>query len=259
MSAHIDVTRHGTVQVLTIRRPEKRNALTQDMYRALTDGLMAGDEAPDVGAHVILGQPGIFSSGNDINDFLAAAKGARALPEDVVRFVEYLPQVAKPLVAGVDGAAVGVGATFLLHCDLVYATPAASLSTPFLDLGLVPEAASSLLLPRRTGHQRAFEMLVLGDPFDAERAREAGLVNAVVEPEVLETRTIGAAERLASKPPHALAIARRLLRGDPEPVLTRMREEADYFRACLGSAEAREAFEAFLDKRRPDFDKLRGS
>lgn len=255
-SGFISVERHGLVQVLRLTRPEKKNALTQDMYRALSDALSAGDAAADVAVHVILGQPGVFSAGNDIGDFLAAASGARALPGEVVRFIESLPQVQKPMIAGVDGPAVGVGTTLLLHCDLVYATPAARLATPFLDLGLVPEAASSLLAPMRMGYARAFEMLVLGDVFDAERAREAGIVNRVVAADELESTVLSAAARLAAKPPAALALARRLMRGTPDAVLAHMREETALFKSCLASPEAREAFQAFLEKRKPDFSKL---
>ncbi|MDX2307230.1 MAG: crotonase/enoyl-CoA hydratase family protein [Hyphomicrobium sp.] len=259
MTDAIEISRSGAAQVLRIVRPEKKNALTQAMYRALADAIETGEADGSVAVHVLFGQPGIFSAGNDIGDFLAQAGGAGALPRDVVRFIELLPAVSKPLVAGADGLAVGVGATLLLHCDLVYVTPRTVLSTPFLDLGLVPEAGSSLLLPRRVGHVRAFEMLVLGEPFEAERAREAGLVNRIVAPEDLEAVVLATADRLAQKPPSALATARRLLRGESAETMARMREESELFRSCLVSLEAREAFQAFLEKRKPDFAKFRGS
>ena len=161
------------------------------------------------------------------------------------------------MIAAVDGLAIGVGTTMLLHCDLVYATPAASLRTPFLDLGLVPEAASSLTTVLRMGHARAFELLCLGEPFDAERAREAGIVNAVVP---------ASSWRRPRYPPHAdsppsrarrLLAARRLMRGDPAAISAKLEEEAEVFRYAHASAEAQEAFAAFLEKRPLDFSKLR--
>ncbi len=253
MTSDITITTSGGAQVLRIDRAAKKNALTGAMYTALADALEAGDAAPDVAAHVILGSGGVFSAGNDIVDFLAAAQTGGTVGLAAERFVRLLPKVRKPLIAGVDGLAVGVGATLLLHCDLVYASPAARLSMPFLDLGLVPEAGSSLLLVERMGYARAFEMLVLGETFDAERAREAGLVNKVVAAEDLDRTALAAAQRLAAKPPEALAIARRLMRGDGAALEARMNEEFLAFRKRLGSPEAKEAFQAFLEKRAPVF------
>lgn len=256
MGNGIDVSRSGPVQVIRINRPEKKNALTLAMYDALIAAFESGDAAADVAVHVVLGQKGVFSAGNDIGDFLEAAQGSGAYSIDtILRFLAKLPRIAKPVVAGVDGIAVGVGVTMLLHFDLVYASPASVFSTPFLDLGLVPEAGSSLLLPRLAGYPRAFEMLVLGAPFSAERARAAGLVNDVIESDALEAKVLGAAARLAAKPPEALALARRLVRGDPADIDARIGEEARAFRARLASPEAREAFRAFLEKRPPDFAK----
>lgn len=264
MTSDIEITLDGGVQTLRLARAAKKNALTSAMYTALADALEAGDRNRDVAAHVIVGSGGIFSAGNDIGEFLADASGddasgpdasgdGRGLTQAAVRFIRLLPAVAKPIVAGVDGPAVGIGTTLLLHCDLVYATPGASFSTPFLDLGLVPEAASSLLLPLRAGYARAFEMLVLGEIFSAERAREAGIVNAVVSHANLETTVQGVARRLALKPPEALQAARRLMRGAPDAVLKRTGDEVAAFRERLKSPEAREAFTAFLEKRVPDF------
>jgi enoyl-CoA hydratase/carnithine racemase len=162
------------------------------------------------------------------------------------------------VIAAVDGLAIGVGTTLLLHCDLVYATPAARLQTPFLDLGLVPEAGSSLLAPRLMGYARAFELLVLGEAFSAERAREAGIVNAIVPADQLEATAMKAAARLAAKAPEALAVSRRLMRGDPAAIVARVDEEAKIFGARLSSPEAREAFAAFMEKRAPDFSRGRG-
>lgn len=255
----ITIAQTDGVQVIRIERPEKKNALTSAMYAAMTEALLRGDADPAVAAHAILGSGGVFSAGNDIADFLATSKGAGGLAQSTERFIRTLPLVAKPLIAGVDGLAVGVGTTLLFHCDLVYATPAATFSTPFLDLGLVPEAGSSLLMPMRMGHARAFEMLVLGETFTAERAREAGIVNAVVGADLLEPTVLRSGKRLAAKPPEALTQARRLLRGETGPVLERIDLEVQAFRERLASPEAQEAFLAFLEKRRPNFAGRRDS
>lgn len=247
----IEISVAGGVQILRLSRPEKRNALNREMYRVLTEALERSDADDSLRVNVILGSHGCFTAGNDIPDFLAAAKGEESPPHEVLRFIERLPLLQKPLVAGVDGPAVGIGTTLLLHCDLVYATPRATFSTPFLDLGLVPEAASSLLLPRVMGYQRAFEMLVLGETFSAGRACGAGLVNSLVDPEALEIHVLAVAARLSSKPARALLTAKRLMRGDSAALLERIRTEAIHFERCLASAEARAAFEAFLARAGP--------
>ena len=249
MSVEITVTEG--VQILRLSRPEKRNALTQEMYRALSDALVSGDTDDAIRVRVILGSGGHFTAGNDIGDFLSTAKGNQGTPREVLRFIEVLPLLKKPLIAGVDGQAIGIGTTLLLHCDLVYATPRATFATPFLDLGLVPEAASSLLMPRLMGYPRAFEMLVLGETFSAGRACDAGLVNMLVDPDALDIHVLSVAARLAKKPPQALLTAKRLLGADSSAVLDRTREEAAEFARCLTSPEARAAFEAFFDRARP--------
>jgi enoyl-CoA hydratase/carnithine racemase len=250
----VEITRRDGAQVIRLTRAAKRNALTGAMYAAITDALGEGDRDRAIVAHVMLGSDGIFTAGNDIADFLATARGADGLAAEVVRFVRALPTVAKPIIAGVDGPAIGIGTTLLLHCDLVYATPGASFATPFLDLGLVPEAGSSLLMPARMGYARAFEMLVLGEIFAAERARGAGLVNAIVPTAELDETVMASARRLAAKPPEALAAARRLMRGDPSAIIACIDAETSAFRERLASAEAVEAFEAFLEKRPARFD-----
>ncbi len=252
MSAPVEINVNDGVQTLRLARPEKRNALTQDMYRALSDALEAGETANEIRVRVLLGSGGQFTAGNDIADFLATAKGEQGPPREVLRFIEILPRMKKPVIAGVDGQAIGIGTTLLLHCDLVYATPRATFATPFLDLGLVPEAASSLLMPQLMGYSRAFEMLVLGETFSAGRACDAGLVNALVDPESLEIHVLSVAARLAKKPPQALLTARRLMRGNVNAVLERTREEASEFARCLTSPEARAAFEAFFARTRSD-------
>ncbi len=246
--ADIEISRVDRVQILRLTRSAKRNALTAAMYAALSEALLAGDSANDVAVHVILGSDGVFSAGNDLRDFLNAADGAEGPGNEVLRFIRLLPLVGKPLIAGVDGLAIGIGTTLLLHCDLVYASERAQFSTPFLNLGLVPEAASSLLMPQRRGYARAFDMLVLGSVFSAEDAKAAGLVNAVVPSSDLEPTVLDAARRLAEKPPEALAAARRLMRSDVTAILKCMDDEAEAFKQRLASPEARSAFAAFLTK-----------
>lgn len=255
MISEIAIWRDGGVQVLRIVRPEKKNALTGAMYGALADAIEAGDADDAIAAHVITGSNGVFTAGNDIGDFLATARGTGNLGKDVLRFIRLLPVIKKPLIAAVDGNAIGIGTTMLFHCDLVYAAPDATFATPFLDLGVVPEAASSLLMPRRMGYTRAFAMLVLGDPLSADDAVAAGFVNQIVPAADIEAAALDAAKRLAKKPPEALAIARRLMRGDPAEILSRMDEEVAAFRERLCSPEAIEAFTAFFEKRPPNFRK----
>ncbi len=257
MRQDLEIMIRDGVQTYRFNRPDKKNALLSAMYIAMTEALECGDASPDVVAHVFIGSGGVFSAGNDIGEFMERARGGSSLGAPVLNFIRNLPRIKKPVIAAVDGLAVGIGTTLLFHCDLVYATPAASLRTPFLDLGLVPEAGSSLLAPLRLGYARAFELLVLGEPFSAERAREAGLVNAIVPADQLEATALKAAHRLAAKAPEALAISRRLLRGDPEAIVARIDEEAAVFGKLLSSPEAREAFTAFLEKRAPDFKKIK--
>jgi len=255
MSALIEVSRAGPVQVLRINRPDKKNALSGDMYDALSEAIESGDEDQGVAVHVVFGVPGAFTAGNDIADFLAHSKGAGGVAP-VLRVIQLLPKVKKPLLAGVDGVAVGIGTTMLFHCDLVYASEAAKFSTPFLDLGLVPEAGSSLLFARMMGYARAFELLVLGNVFNAEAARAAGFVNGIVASADLEATVLTAARRLAAKPPEALMLARRMMRADVDVIAKRIGEEAVEFNRRLASPEAREALSAFLEKRPADFAKL---
>jgi enoyl-CoA hydratase/carnithine racemase len=255
MTAEIAIWRDGPVQILRIARPEKKNALTGAMYGALADAIEAGDADDTIAAHILTGSGGVFTAGNDIGDFLATARGTGGLDKKVLRFIRLLPVVKKPLIAAVDGNAIGIGTTLLFHCDLVYAAPDATFATPFLDLGVVPEAASSLLMPARMGYTRAFAMLALGDPLSADDALAAGFVNAIVPASDLEATALAAAKRLSAKPPEALAVARRLMRGDPEIILARMDEEVAAFRERLRSPEAVEAFTAFFEKRPPNFRK----
>lgn len=248
MSEHVLIEQRGAVQVIRLNRPEKKNAITRAMYAAMADALKRGDEDAQVRCHVILGQKGAFSAGNDLADFLAVATGGEG-GQEVYDFLLALAGAAKPLVSGVDGIAVGIGTTIHMHCDLTFATPATVFSTPFVDLGLVPEAGSSLLAPAIMGQQRAFALLALGEGLPAADACAAGLIHRVVEADALEGAVFKAAEALAAKPPEALKIARDLLRGPRDDVIARIREEAEHFRARLKSDEARAAFMAFMSRK----------
>jgi enoyl-CoA hydratase/carnithine racemase len=240
------------VLALTLDRADKKNALTSAMYRALTENLSEAAADPGTAAVLIAGEGGDFCAGNDIGDFLQPGGADAALA-----FIRAIAIFPKPIVAAVQGMAVGIGTTMLLHCDLVYAAPDARFVTPFTKLGLVPEAASSLLLPARIGHARAASMLLLGEPLDAESARETGLVTEVVTEGGLRDHARTKAAALTRMPPAALAATRRLMRGDGAAIAARLDEEATLFEAAMQSAEAKEAFTAFLEKRPPDFARLR--
>jgi enoyl-CoA hydratase/carnithine racemase len=246
---HILVERRGAVQLVRMNRPDKKNALTRAMYAAMAKALTGGDADPAVRVHVFLGVPGAFSAGNDLNDFMAVATGGEGGME-VWDFLAALAGTQKPVVSGVDGIAVGIGTTLNLHCDLTFATPRTVFRTPFVDLGLVPEAGSSLLVPARVGRQQAFALLGLGEGFSAERAKEAGLIYAVVEEDRLEAAVMEAANLIAAKPPEALKIARDLMLGDRDELLDRIQEEGELFRERLKSTEAREALTAFLTRKK---------
>jgi len=260
LTSGIEISIQDQVQIIRFARPEKKNAFTAASYTAMTEALAAGDASGDVAVHLFVGSERVFTAGNDIGDFLASAEaggGGQRLSQPVRGFIRALPRVQKPMIAAVDGLAVGIGTTLMFHCDLVYATPEASFRTPFVDLGLVPEAGSSLLGPRRMGYARAFQLLVLGEPMSSTEAREAGLVNAIVAAEELEAAALTAGARLARKPPGALKAARALMRGSPDEIVNQIDAEARVFSERMSSPEAKEAFQAFLEKRAPDFTKIR--
>jgi enoyl-CoA hydratase/carnithine racemase len=249
--ADIEISRDGAVLVVTFNRPQKKNALTFAMYGALEEALRTTD--PEVRSILVTGAGETFTAGNDLQDFLGIATSGDASFNDLpqARFLESLVATTKPLVAAVHGPAIGVGATMLLHCDLVYASETARLEMPFVSLGLVPEAASSMLLPERVGAVIAAELLLLGTSIDARRAKELGLVNEVVPAGELVAYAGAKAHALAAKPPEALRAARELLRGQGRAaVLERIRVEGMYFGERLRSAEARSAFGAFLGRGR---------
>jgi enoyl-CoA hydratase/carnithine racemase len=247
LTDHIVRERRGAVQIIRMNRPDKKNAITRAMYSAMAAALAEGDADPAVRVHVILGVPGAFSSGNDIADFMAAANGGE-VGNEVFDFLLALAGAEKPILSGVDGIAVGIGATINFHCDLTFATPRTEFRTPFVDLGLVPEAGSSLLAPAVLGRQGAFALLGLGEGLSAERAKAAGMIYDVVEEDRLEAAVLEAAEAIAAKPPEALKIARDLMLGSREALVARIREEAAHFSARLQSDEARTAFIAFMQR-----------
>ena len=249
MTDHVLVERRGAVQIIRMNRPDKKNALTRAMYAKMTAALADGDADPAVRVHVFLGVPGAFSSGNDIADFMAYAVGGE-LGREVIDFLLALAQVQKPMVSGVDGIAVGIGTTLNLHCDLTFATPRTVFRTPFVDLGLVPEAGSSLLVPAIIGRQQAFALLGLGQGFSADRAKTAGLIYDVVDEDDLERDVFAAAEEIAAKPPEALKIARDLMRGPRDELVARIHEEVQHFSERLRSDEARAAFIAFMNRKK---------
>jgi enoyl-CoA hydratase/carnithine racemase len=246
-TSDVIIAREGAVLTLVLNRADKKNALTGAMYDVLSGEIRAVQQDDAIGAILILGQPGIFCAGNDIKDFLGAAtSGALGLP--VLGFLNALATNEKPLVAGVDGGAIGIGTTLMFHCDYAMASSRSVFATPFTDLGLVPEAGSSLIAPRLMGDRLAFELLVMGEKFSAERALSAGMINRVVAPEALEAEAKAVATRIAAKPREAVAMSRKLLRGDRADVLKRIDEEAAAFADRLRSKEAMMAFQAFLAK-----------
>jgi enoyl-CoA hydratase/carnithine racemase len=237
---------------IRINRPEKRNAISAAMYGAMADALgqAAGDK--QVRAVVIVGSGGHFTAGNDLRDFQDPAALDRDRP--VFRFLSALAIFPKVLIAGVVGSAVGIGTTMLLHCDLVVAGREAKFAMPFVDLGLVPEAGSSLLLPALVGRQRAAKLLLLGDRFGAEEALEMGIVTEVVDDGSVEDAARGLALRIAAKAPNAVMISKRLMNGNVAAVEQRIGEEAAEFADLLQSPEVAEAIAAFYEKRAPRFE-----
>jgi enoyl-CoA hydratase/carnithine racemase len=255
MTDYVHIARDGFVQVLRLNRPDKKNALTPAMYAALADALTAAIDDPQIRATLITGSGGCFTAGNDIGDFASGAGAPSEGEKPVTRFLKALAVHPKPLLASVEGVAVGVGVTLLFHCDFVVAGEGARLQTPFVNLGLVPEAASSLLMPRISGHLVASEMLLFGEKFGPHEAKAAGFVNRVTPTGGAEAVGLAAAHAIAAKPPEAVRLTKSLLRGDPAERLERMEVEGRLFAERMNSAEAREAFSAFLEKRAPDFSR----
>jgi enoyl-CoA hydratase/carnithine racemase len=247
----VELIEEGGVIEVHIDRPDKKNALTAAMYRAMTAALADASARADIGVVLIAGKGDAFCAGNDLKDFISGPEGGEAAFE----FIRAIARFDKPIVAAVQGLAVGVGTTMLLHCDLVYAAPDARFVMPFVNLGIVPEAGSSLLAPATMGYAKAAAMLLLGEPLDAEGADKAGLVSAILPGETLLDHARAKAAALAAKPPQALAYTRKLMKGDLTALEARIEEEARLFQESMQSAEAREAFTAFFEKRAPVFRK----
>jgi enoyl-CoA hydratase/carnithine racemase len=256
MTDQVATTLDGGVLTISLNRPEKKNALTDAMYAAVVDALDKAATDPAVRVVLFRGEGADFSAGNDLGDFAAIATGARK-PEDMAvrRVLDAMARMEKPVVAAVKGFAVGIGTTLLLHCDLVFVAEDAKLSTPFVNLALAPEAASSRLLPLRIGHVRAFAMIALGEPIDGRTAASWGLANQALPANEVDVAARKAAVALAARPAGSLAETKRLMR-DVQAIAAAMERENAAFASRLVSPEAREAFTAFAERRPPDFTKV---
>ncbi len=252
MSEHVVVSTSGDVLEVRFNRPEKKNALTREMYEAVSTAFEQADADPAIRVVLLTGSGDTFTSGNDVKDF----QGSSGRPRGGSRFLPAISSLQKPLIAAVNGAAIGVGTTMLMHCDLIVAARSARFVMPFTSLGLVPEAASSLLVPRLLGHQRASAMLLLGEPLDAATALDWGLVNRVVDDAALMDTAREMAARLAALPPQAIRLTKRLIKHGVPDVAGRIQEEIGLFTERLASPEAQEAFAAFMEKRKPDFSRF---
>ncbi len=243
------------VLTLTFDRLDRKNAITAAMYQTLADALVAAETDPAIRVIVLAGHESIFTAGNDLEDFMKNPPKDESAP--VHQFLKAICTATKPLIAAVSGAAVGVGTTMLLHCDLVYASETAKLSMPFAQLGLCPEAASSLLLPQLAGYHRAADKLLFGEPFDAQEARELGLVNRVLPVGELDAFVRAQARKLTLLPPASLRATKRLMKEGATPqIAARMSQECKQLVEMLRAPEARVAFTEFFEKRRPDFSKF---
>ncbi|WP_133647427.1 enoyl-CoA hydratase [Paraburkholderia flava] len=242
----------NSVLTIAFNRPEKKNAITSAMYQTMADALVSAQEDKNVRAILIRGSVGIFCAGNDLEDFMKAPPVGEHAP--VFQFLRAISSAEKPIVASVAGGAIGIGTTLLLHCDLVYAAESATFTLPFAQLGLCPEAASSLLLPRIAGYQGAAEKLLLGEPFDAREAHRMGFVNRLLPAAEVDAFALAQAEKLAALPASSLRVTKSLMkRASLHELHTQMSEEGVQFGKMLLAPEAREAFKAFFEKRKPDF------
>jgi enoyl-CoA hydratase/carnithine racemase len=253
---HIEVERSGAVLRIAINRPEKKNALTADMYDSLAEAVEVAETDPAVSVLLLCGKGEAFTAGNDLEDFMHKPWKGQAVPP-AVRFIRSVAGAKKPIVAAVHGLAVGVGTTILLHCDLIYAAEDTRFIMPFINLGIVPEAASTVLLPLLIGPQRAAELFLLGAPVTAQRAYEMGLVNAVLARDALLPTAWSVAQQLAEKPKGAVLACKELMKRAYRAEVDRaLSEEVEIIRERLDSPETREALSAFLEKRKPDFSRF---
>ena len=252
MTDHVLTGLDGGVLTVRLNRPEKKNALTADMYAAMADALDRAGSDRNVKTVLFCGAGGVFTAGNDLGDFLNDPPTDPDAP--VHRFVEAMVTTDVPIVAAVDGVAVGIGTTMLLHFEQVFATERCRFSLPFINLALVPEAGSSLLLAEACGYRNAAELLMLGEPFNGVQAKHYGIVSHLCEPADLESRATELARKLAAKPRDALRATKRLMRRPGEPLSRRIEMEMQQFAEMLAAPAAKEAFTAFLEKREPDFE-----
>jgi enoyl-CoA hydratase/carnithine racemase len=252
MTGHLIVTDDDATRIIMLRRPEKKNAITQEMYLLMADAINSAQNDPAIRCMIITGGSGVFTAGNDLQDFLQDGTDASATPRasNATKFLYALAQNTKPLIAAVDGIAIGIGTTMLFHCDYVLASTTATFSTPFIHLGLVPEGASSLLMPRTMGHQRAFATLVMGRNVSADEARMAGFVNVVVAPGHTEGEARKVAREICALPAEAVAISRKLLKLPPEDLTRRIDQESHLFGERMKSKEAIAAFKAFFTRKK---------
>ena len=256
MTEHVRITVDNAIMRITLARPEKKNALTQAMYVAVGEALTRAESDPTVRVVLIDSDGDSFTAGNDIADFAAIATGASSREQMQTHiFLEALARGTKPYVAAVAGLAVGVGVTMLMHCDVSYVAEDARLSTPFVNLALVPEAASTWLIPARIGYARAFQLFALGEPIDGKTAAAIGLVTAALPAAEVRAKALATAKALAAKPAGALQATKKLMR-DSAAILAVMAREGEAFGNRLRSPEAAEAFRAFAERRAPDFTKI---
>jgi len=248
---HVIVTDEDHVRTVRIRRPQKKNALNQAMYGAMRHAIDTAQNDADIRCLLITGGSGVFTAGTDVKDHLRAAPGTAERPDNAHLFLHSLVQNVKPLIAAVDGVAVGLGTVMLFHCDYVLASTSALFSTPFIDFALVPEGAASLLMPLAMGHQRAFAMLAMGRSLDAEAARTAGFVNEIVAPGHAETEARKAAREICALSPDAVAMTRKLLRLPPDEMVRRIEQERHLASERMRSPETAAALDAFLSHRMP--------
>jgi enoyl-CoA hydratase/carnithine racemase len=251
MTDLIQVNKDGALAEIVFNRPDRKNALNNEMYEALSTALETLGADPAIRCILFTGAPGAYCAGNDVKEFISAPPLDADAP--VFRMLRLLSTTEKVLIAAVNGMALGIGTTMLLHCDLVVASDKATFQLPFINLAIVPEAASSLLLPRLIGHQRTMEMMLLGDAIDAARAQAFGLVNHVVEADQLMLTARALAGRVIGKPPHALRAIKRLVKSETMTVQDRMDEENEALAVRIVSPEGKEAVSALIEKRLPDF------
>jgi enoyl-CoA hydratase/carnithine racemase len=252
LNEHIIISDDGATRTITMRRPEKKNTLTQDMYLAMSDAIDSAQSNPKIRCLILTGRSGVFTAGNDIGDYLkaATAEAETTRPRNSVIFLQSLVNNRKPMIAAVDGIAIGIGTTIMFHCDYVVASTTASFSSPFLQYGLVPEGATSLLVPQMMGHQRAFAMLVMGRAMSAEEGLEAGFVNQVVPPghAIVEAQKV--AREICALSNEALKISRKLMKLPTEDLVRRIGQEDHFFGERMRSPEAIAAFQNFFTRKR---------